>query len=771
MDTKQLLNSLNTTNIKDFSSSDVLAYSNALKDKFRNALYSTEASDYDTLNKITEGYNYFKNHIENNLFNLSESKKQDELRKSLLNKKASLYALGGDTQTNGMTVDAGLTELNGGYKHGQGAYDGIPIGMSPDGKLNVAERGETVSDDYVFSDSFIVDEDVVEKYGFPKKFRGKTISECSKLAAKELKERGGTDNISKNTMQNVLKKLRAYNDEKLAEKQLVEQLKQLKNTRMDIAQEEAARQQLMAQKQAEQQATLQQQHMNQIPQDQMHIENTGIVQSKCGGGINRFEGGGYWENIVNSNNVRPGVTTGWTEEDYKKFVKNHENTLGFGSYQDYSDAYKQTDEYKEYKATRRQQALDRIDKAQEWLGWSPLANTILGIVENSLDGTYKEYWDKTVDYFKNTVGKNDDLTNIIKSMGDGDLSLYAWNDLDTEATKNYYREPDKVEKDQANVLYKYLNNDNSVFKNVMNRQNTTTGMYSEAANRITNLQNKTANSGFLDNREAPVVRSSFGSYTSTPHAVDMLDTSNIFNDFGNPGNHEFSVGGWLGLGISALSQIIGSAVADKRTTPPDYTELDKIKSSIKAPDPVQYKLADFNMPENRKTNTMPIDRTLNEIKSKSNDNKNEINESGLSAGQRLNYLAQNNYNTINSIGNALYEGKLKQIEDADKSYAAYIQNMQMKNAADQYNNDIINRAYQLNSQNDMDYQKLKLSTLLGIEQIKNQQNAAYDAARSSNMSNLFNGLSNIGMTAAYNSFAKDIYQKNGGKIKRRRKHG
>ena len=95
----------------------------------------------------------------------------------------------------------------------------------------------------------------------------------------------------------------------------------------------------------------------------------------------------------------------------------------------------------------------------------------------------------------------------------------------------------------------------------------------------------------------------------------------------------------------------------------------------------------------------------------------------------------------------------------------------MKNAADQYNNDIINKAYQLNSQNDLDFQKLKLATLLGIEQIKTEREDAYDAARSSNWSNLFNGLSNTGMTAAYNSFAKDTYGKHGGKIKRRRKHG
>lgn len=692
MNINELLNSLSTANLKNASSLDVLSYREDLKNKFRDAYYNT--SDLYKLDDIAQGYNYFKDTVEKDLDILAENKYKNEQASKLLSKKASLYAFGGNTQTNGMTVDTGLTELDGGYKHGQGAYDGIPIGISPDGELNVAERGETVLDDYVLSDSFVVDKDTVEKYGFPKKFEGKTIAECSKLAAKEFKERGGTDNISKNTMQSELKKLRAYNDEKLAEMQLLEQLKQVRNTRMDIAQEEAERQQIMAQKQAEQQAAVQQQQMNQIPQEQMPMENPGIVQSKCGGGINRFDEGGTPSTI----------------------------------------------------SPRRQQALDRIDKAQKWVGWIPGVDTILGIVENSLDGTYKKSWDKTVDYFKNTVADTTEY-DYLRSKG-----------YDSDSYSIYSSELPEVYTKEAK------NND------LLNKALTSAKISSEATNRITNLQNKTANSGFLDNREAPVVRSSFSSYTSTPDAVEGISPNHLFNDFGSK-NHEFSVGGWLGLGASALAQIIGSAVAAKKTTPPDYTELNNIKNSITKPSQVQYKLTDFSIPQNRKTNIMPIDKTVNTIKSLSNTQRDAINESAISPGQRLAFLTKNNYDTINSIGNAYYEDALRNIEDSDKSYAAYVQNMQMKNAADQYNNDVINRAYQLNSQNDMDYQKLKLSTLLGIEQIKNQQNAAYDAARSSNWSNLFNSLSNIGMTSAYNSFAKDINKKNGGKIKRRRKHG
>lgn len=213
----------------------------------------------------------------------------------------TVYALGGQLSTNGMTIDNGLTKLNG-YKHGEGAYSGIPIGMGSNGELNVAEDGETIKDDYVFSDSFIVGSEAVEKYGFPKKFKNKTIAECSKIANKEVDERGPADTPSKNTAEALLKKLRAYNDEKLAEKQLLKQLEELKNNRMDLMQEEAARQEIIAQEQATQQQS------QQIPQQPQ-----------------MFKGGGdKWKNLAKAYGLEDMYLNdpSLSRKDYKKYVKN-----------------------------------------------------------------------------------------------------------------------------------------------------------------------------------------------------------------------------------------------------------------------------------------------------------------------------------------------------------------------------------------------------------------------------------------------------------------
>lgn len=97
------------------------------------------------------------------------------------------HADGGELFTNGVTV------IGNGGTHESNPYEGVQMGVDPQGIPNLVEEGEVIYDDYVFSNRLRVPKEVRQKY----KLRGVTFADAAKQLQKESEERPN-DPISKN---------------------------------------------------------------------------------------------------------------------------------------------------------------------------------------------------------------------------------------------------------------------------------------------------------------------------------------------------------------------------------------------------------------------------------------------------------------------------------------------------------------------------------------------------------------------------------------------
>ena len=94
-----------------------------------------------------------------------------------------------------------ITVGNGGT-HEDNPYEGVQMGVDPQGVPNLVEEGEVVYDDYVFSNRLRVPKEVRQKY----KLRGVTFADAAKQLQKESEERPN-DPISKKGLEASMKML------------------------------------------------------------------------------------------------------------------------------------------------------------------------------------------------------------------------------------------------------------------------------------------------------------------------------------------------------------------------------------------------------------------------------------------------------------------------------------------------------------------------------------------------------------------------------------
>ncbi len=115
------------------------------------------------------------------------------------------HAFGGDLSTAGTDFPTGLTFIDEGGTHESNPYEGVPMGVAPDGKPNLVEEGEVVYNDYVFSNRLTVPKAVRSKY----KLRGNkdlTFADAVKQLSKGATERPN-DPISQDTLHEVMSDL------------------------------------------------------------------------------------------------------------------------------------------------------------------------------------------------------------------------------------------------------------------------------------------------------------------------------------------------------------------------------------------------------------------------------------------------------------------------------------------------------------------------------------------------------------------------------------
>lgn len=135
---------------------------------------------------------------------------------------AKWNAFGGDLNTYGGTYNGGLEYIDNGGTHEQNPFNGVPMGTDRNGTPNLVEEGETIWNDYVFSNRLKVPETLIDKYKLSKDI---TFAEASKKLGKEIEETPN-DPISKRTFNSFMQDLQQSQEEVKAKKELAKAKRQ-----------------------------------------------------------------------------------------------------------------------------------------------------------------------------------------------------------------------------------------------------------------------------------------------------------------------------------------------------------------------------------------------------------------------------------------------------------------------------------------------------------------------------------------------------------------
>lgn len=109
-------------------------------------------------------------------------------------KKMAIFALnaakwkhadGGELHTHGGDFTNGLTYIDNGGSHEANPFEGVQMGIDPQGVPNLVEEGEVIFNDYVFSDRMKLPKKLKKKYSI----KGETFADAAKELSKESEER------------------------------------------------------------------------------------------------------------------------------------------------------------------------------------------------------------------------------------------------------------------------------------------------------------------------------------------------------------------------------------------------------------------------------------------------------------------------------------------------------------------------------------------------------------------------------------------------------
>ncbi len=128
---------------------------------------------------------------------------------SFLKSRVRLAAFGGDMMSPMGRTDGfsnGVTKVDEGGSHETNPFDGVMMGVDPQGVPNLVEEGEVIFNDYVFSNRLAPTEEELESVKLPRKYAKKPYSKIAWDIQKESQE-NPLDKISKNTLVDSMMKL------------------------------------------------------------------------------------------------------------------------------------------------------------------------------------------------------------------------------------------------------------------------------------------------------------------------------------------------------------------------------------------------------------------------------------------------------------------------------------------------------------------------------------------------------------------------------------
>lgn len=238
--------------------------------------------------KWSSGYGRHKQGIDYTNLLVQESINHNADRLSTQNElslKQNYASFGGNLNTAGANFTTGMKHINKGDTHENNPYEGVPMGVDLQGTPNLVEEGETIYNDYVFSDRLKVPKQKIKK-GQTKftqeekvlhKYEGKTYADAAKKAEKDsgVDERPN-DNIAKRGFETILEILAQSQEQQRAEEdkeKIQQQLEALQEYLNSLPPEE--REQII--QQIQQQLTGQEVPQQEIPQQ---VQQQGVPQDQ-----------------------------------------------------------------------------------------------------------------------------------------------------------------------------------------------------------------------------------------------------------------------------------------------------------------------------------------------------------------------------------------------------------------------------------------------------------------------------------------------------------
>lgn len=261
------------------------------------------------------------------------------------------FAIGGDLQTNGADWSDGLVTIGAGGSHETNPNEGIQMGVDNEGTPNLVEEGETIYNDYVFSNRILADEATKQMFRLPKK-KDITFADISKKLEKGIAETPN-DPISKSGFE---KQMEMLEEQQERQKQEMEAerakaaFEALSPEEQTALMRQRAEQEAMAQQQAiaEQQAAMQQPSQEEMllaQQQQQMADGSGAAlgqepQMAANGGKLFAPGGYLWDKFwspVNEYSKKKGNTKGkyQIDKEWKGNIKELENSEAYKAFTNY----------------------------------------------------------------------------------------------------------------------------------------------------------------------------------------------------------------------------------------------------------------------------------------------------------------------------------------------------------------------------------------------------------------------------------------------------
>lgn len=257
-------------------------------DDLLNSYITPVTANPGNFGKWSSGYGRHKYGIDQTNLLAQESISHNANRLATQNElslKQNYASFGGNLNTAGADFTTGMKHINTGDTHENNPYEGVPMGVDPQGTPNLVEEGETIYNDYVFSDRLKVPKQKIKK-GQTKftqeekvlhKYEGKTYADAAKKAEKDsgVDERPN-DNIAKRGFETILEILAQSQEQQRAEEdkeKMQQQLEALQEYLNSLPPEE--REQII--QQIQQQLTGQEVPQQEIPQQ---VQQQGIPQDQ-----------------------------------------------------------------------------------------------------------------------------------------------------------------------------------------------------------------------------------------------------------------------------------------------------------------------------------------------------------------------------------------------------------------------------------------------------------------------------------------------------------